>query len=217
MKKFLMGLGLVLLSQQSLAVTTVAGIDFLNIADTLDGSEGGYTTNWAPGGAGTEANSVVDGNGASWVYSNDTTATLDVSFTSAASFNIADVDLSILFVGDAGHSGIVTLLGGTLSGSSQSFNLGSGAGYTGYNSSTLPPGGSGGPTDFGIFATSLDLSGAFGSGTFSGIQLDFSDASAVPSLVGTISSATVVPVPAAVWLFGSGLIGLVGLAKRKQK
>lgn len=29
-------------------------------------------------------------------------------------------------------------------------------------------------------------------------------------------SVTVVPVPAAVWLFGSGLIGLVGLAKRKK-
>ena len=26
-----------------------------------------------------------------------------------------------------------------------------------------------------------------------------------------------VPVPAAVWLFGSGLLGLVGLARRKKK
>ena len=31
-------------------------------------------------------------------------------------------------------------------------------------------------------------------------------------LVGT----TVVPVTAAVWLFGSGLIGLIGFARRKQ-
>jgi hypothetical protein len=30
------------------------------------------------------------------------------------------------------------------------------------------------------------------------------------------STSTVVPVPAAVWLFGSGLIGLVGLARRKK-
>jgi hypothetical protein len=30
------------------------------------------------------------------------------------------------------------------------------------------------------------------------------------------SNATVVPVPAAVWLFGSGLIGLVGVARRKK-
>lgn len=30
-----------------------------------------------------------------------------------------------------------------------------------------------------------------------------------------LSAATVVPVPAAVWLFGSGLLGLVGVARRK--
>ena len=32
-------------------------------------------------------------------------------------------------------------------------------------------------------------------------------------LVGTVSS---VPVPAAVWLFGSGLVGLIGIARRKK-
>jgi len=30
-------------------------------------------------------------------------------------------------------------------------------------------------------------------------------------------SVTTVPVPAAIWLFGSGLIGLIGLGRRKQK
>ena len=30
-------------------------------------------------------------------------------------------------------------------------------------------------------------------------------------------TATVVPVPAAVWLFGSGLLGLIGIARRKAK
>ena len=29
-------------------------------------------------------------------------------------------------------------------------------------------------------------------------------------------TAAVVPVPAAVWLFGSGLLGLVGVARRKK-
>ncbi len=33
----------------------------------------------------------------------------------------------------------------------------------------------------------------------------------------TRGAHTVVPVPAAAWLFGSGLIGLVGLARRKQR
>ena len=32
----------------------------------------------------------------------------------------------------------------------------------------------------------------------------------------TVVPASVVPVPAAVWLFGSGLIGLIGLARRKK-
>jgi hypothetical protein len=32
-------------------------------------------------------------------------------------------------------------------------------------------------------------------------------------IVGTITS---VPLPAAVWLFGSGLLGLVGIARRKN-
>ncbi len=33
----------------------------------------------------------------------------------------------------------------------------------------------------------------------------------------TEGTATVVPVPAAVWLFGSGLVGLAGIARRKKK
>lgn len=33
---------------------------------------------------------------------------------------------------------------------------------------------------------------------------------------GNVGSASIVPVPAAVWLFGSGLIGLVGIARRKK-
>lgn len=37
------------------------------------------------------------------------------------------------------------------------------------------------------------------------------------NLTGTVISTAVVPVPAAVWLFGSGLLGLVGVARRKKK
>ena len=35
-------------------------------------------------------------------------------------------------------------------------------------------------------------------------------------LVVRVSGASVVPVPAAVWLFGSGLLGLVGIARRNK-
>jgi len=37
----------------------------------------------------------------------------------------------------------------------------------------------------------------------------------IPAVDVTYVGGTVVPVPAAVWLFGSGLIGLVGVARRK--
>jgi len=37
-----------------------------------------------------------------------------------------------------------------------------------------------------------------------------------PQLILTRSALSPVPVPAAVWLFGSGLIGLIGIARRKK-
>ena len=37
------------------------------------------------------------------------------------------------------------------------------------------------------------------------------------NLEGTVASVSAVPVPAAVWLFGSGLLGLVGVARRKSR
>ena len=33
---------------------------------------------------------------------------------------------------------------------------------------------------------------------------------------GEITRAPVVPIPAAVWLFGTGLLGLIGVARRKK-
>ena len=36
------------------------------------------------------------------------------------------------------------------------------------------------------------------------------------TLPGSISGETAVPVPAAVWLFGSGLLGLIGISRRKK-
>ena len=41
-------------------------------------------------------------------------------------------------------------------------------------------------------------------------------ASAIYSIAFDNYSVTLVPVPAAVWLFGSGLIGLIGIARRKK-
>ena len=55
----------------------------------------------------------------------------------------------------------------------------------------------------GLAATSAD---AFDTGTMSFVGN--------PDL--TAASAAVIPLPAAIWLFGSGLLGLVGIARRRQ-
>jgi|ETNmetMinimDraft_35_1059890.scaffolds.fasta_scaffold732257_1 hypothetical protein len=56
------------------------------------------------------------------------------------------------------------------------------------------------------------------------IVLTFSSASGIPDgsftrggidNVNFFIGTTPIPVPAAVWLFGSGLVGLIGLARRK--
>jgi hypothetical protein len=63
----------------------------------------------------------------------------------------------------------------------------------------------------------------FGTLTGSGFTVDDSfrvleNGSASVDLVGRITSTpAVVPVPAAVWLFGSGLLGLYGVGKRRKK
>jgi hypothetical protein len=211
MKRILASIGLLLFSQQVFAVSTIAGIDFINIANKVDAAVGTYTTNYQSGAH--TYDSVADGNGASWVYSADSNASLNLSFGGGV-FNVSEVDLSILFVGDGGHSGSISLLGGSQSGNStQSFDIDPGVAYTNFNSSTpnSVSVNNGQPTVYGIYSTHLHLADVF-SGTFTGLKLNIGNSSAVPSLVGTTA---VVPVPAALWLFGSGLVGLAGIARKR--
>jgi len=53
------------------------------------------------------------------------------------------------------------------------------------------------------------------SGTFS-FTLANGQSNLISGFVDSFGSASAVPVPAAVWLFGSGLLGLVGVARRKK-
>jgi hypothetical protein len=62
-----------------------------------------------------------------------------------------------------------------------------------------------GAGNFTLSWTSLIVGGAFGGQTGSW------------QFAGTYTTAAVVPVPAAAWLMGSGLIGLVGVARRRRK
>jgi len=211
MKRTFIAIGLALLSSQALA--SVAGIDFLEVADTLDAYSGSYVSNAngnAAGDAVTPPNPVIDQNAASWVMSADTNATLDVSF-GGSTLNVADRDLTILLVGNSyAHTVDLSLLTGSSASTPVTFSLDSTSnnllGYTGFNSVT-------GTTTLGIYAMNIHLAGAFsGITSFDGVRLDVGGYSAVPSLVGTV---TAVPVPAAVWLFGSGLVGLAGIARKR--
>ncbi len=67
-------------------------------------------------------------------------------------------------------------------------------------------------TDFGIASGGVINSLSI---TMTQSEIDPSQVAAL-SLVGSLNAAAVVPVPAAVWLFGSGLLGLVGVARRKK-
>lgn len=218
MKRFFITVMALLFSQQVLAAS-VAGIEFAHVADTLDGVVGTFQTNYSAPGNSPE-DSIVDDisyNGATWVYSSSSAATLDVSFSTAGLLNVSDVDLTVLFIGDAGHSGSITLLGGSQSTpgtNTQLFSLAGGEGYTNFNSQGFDardP--AAGEQLLGIYAVTLDLDAGF-SGTFSGVRLDIGNESAVPSMLGT--TVAVVPVPAAAWLFGSGLLGLVGFMRRRR-
>ena len=52
---------------------------------------------------------------------------------------------------------------------------------------------------------------------YSGSVLDFEEYTAASNVTWTIdATVSAVPVPAAAWLFGSGLLGLVGVARRKN-
>ena len=57
------------------------------------------------------------------------------------------------------------------------------------------------------------IGGVLTEGAFTGIQVHLDIGSGNSLYVDSISA---VPVPAAVWLFGSGLLGLIGIARRKK-
>ena len=68
-------------------------------------------------------------------------------------------------------------------------------------------------------ASAMSGSGSSANSQFGTIQFTLSDdeSNIISGFVDSSgTAASVVPVPAAVWLFGSGLIGLVGVARRKK-
>ena len=124
----------------------------------------------------------------------------DVDFSLTASYSSFDGGITYTFINGSLTAG--TLLSATF-GTMDILSLGGGMGNfladVTYTGGSLAGGLTSGRIE-GQFtnATSGDFSGAF-------------NADSVIAKVGPV-----VPVPAAVWLFGSGLLGLVGVARRKK-
>lgn len=220
------GLGLFSLQAQAMVVETITGETFAGYADSF------ISTNSV---LGTDLGNSVDGS--DWRFDLPTnaavitdlsagTSTLGVSDLSAGTSTLgggpganyidlgfdADLvngdgnDLKLFFVGGKRHNFDVTI--GNIT---KHYDLGILDGDTGSDDLAY-----GDP----ILAQAIDLDSFVGltGDSFSQIRLTIGDGytldSAVPSFVGAYN---VVPVPAAVWLFGSGLLGLMGVARRRHK
>jgi hypothetical protein len=70
-----------------------------------------------------------------------------------------------------------------------------------------------------IGTTSYGLYGLTGNGTTSGVAIAFSLGSAVfdGTTLAFTGNTAVTPLPAAAWLFGSGLLGLLGIGRRRDR
>jgi len=134
------------------------------------------------------------------------TTTLDLYYDVGA-----DTSYGYDFTLDINGTGSITNVGGGDSGLGNIF----GTGWRQLGGSIY------GETGSSVLAFSFDFTADAGTSLLiSGSYTDsnFLDALISSSTLATVSAApAVVPVPAAVWLFGSGLLGLVGVAKRKAR
>ena len=218
MKKLLpLILGLGLFSHQALAVTTVLGNDFAGYVDSVVSTGGAL---WIDTGgispefpaysnlpADINAN-ITDLDERSWVVGNSAGAYLDLAFNVGV-VDGAGADLKIFLVGNNGHKFDLTIGSHT-----ETYVLGAGVGDTGFKDDLYG-------TD-PVVALEIDLLPFGLTGPVDQFRLTIGDGwcdvnalgicSAVPSFVGAYN---VVPVPAAVWLFGSGLVGLAGIARKR--
>ena len=221
--KILIAMSLALFVQSSFAVS-IAGKDFAAVADNFIGQPTSATfedndPTQSPSQSITDTDPIISP--ASGIMSGDKSgAYMDLAFSTNV-FDGAGFDLSIFFLGDDGdHSIDLTLFkaDGTTS-ETRSYGITpSLANYTGFfvdNDGDKKPS----DGDISIYYKDIDLADFkfLGPDPLAKFRMDISDYSAVPSLIGAYpSSMSPVPVPAAVWLFGSGLIGLVGVARRKK-
>ncbi len=214
-----LGIGLISAQAQAVVTETVTGEIFAGYADTFMGTN---TTLWTDLGNSTDgvnwssdsavnAGRITDLSAGTSVLGTTDGAYIDLGFDASITNVTGSEDLKLFFVGGNGHIFDVTIGGVT-----NSYSLAANANATGYYDPAYP-------TD-PIISLGLDLTdfGFAAGGSYDWITLMIGDGytatSAVPSFIGTYNVATVsaVPVPAAVWLFGSGLLGLVAAARRRK-
>jgi hypothetical protein len=75
----------------------------------------------------------------------------------------------------------------------------------------------GGSGNYWCLETSVCIDDGVDKAETMGINIDGSTVAQRAEYAGVVAFATVVPVPAAIWLFGSGLLGLIGLARTRRR
>ena len=215
--------GLALGSQVTMAAT-VAGITFDDNAyvDVLLGSSGSYAD---------QGNNVIDTtqlavaltdtDAATGAWSTDINAYVQLGFTDNLMVNGTGADLVLFELGAPGDLAVSLKVTVILNGTAQIFET-SPTYYHIDDSGVVTPG-LGDPDDLKVNSVGIDLStfGILPDATVSDFYVGFDVVGAgstkpILSLAAALHS-TAVPVPAAVWLFGSGLLALVGIARRHKK
>ena len=166
--------------------TTANGLDWLDLSATANLSYDYVSTQFGAGG---------DFEG--WSYA---TAAQVADFWTALGGIAPYTGSSVV---NNGLFGIVAPLWGDLSGSGYSFVITADAG-------PLHP--TFGSTRVVAYMDAVDMTTDFFDNTYTSYVDSFASAAYGSALVRTAA----VPVPAAAWLFGSGLLGLVAMARRKQ-
>jgi hypothetical protein len=172
---------------------TIGGYEVTGFASSVTSFSGLFSTN-----TGSFNNAVTDTSVDTYVWATATSSSFGLGFASGTLVNNVGADLVLFEIGTTSDPFALTI---------------------GSTTQTLTATDTGFTTTGGLQlnAVTVDL-GAFG--VASGASVD-SILLALPvngadfALAGALE-ASPIPVPAAVWMFGSGLIGLVGIARRRR-
>jgi len=180
------------------------------------GAANSYTgTNWIQTAMDTSGNPLymTDGNGNNVVATTTEVPGIDEPWGFFGNTGMDYTTSSVTVISSGSSTAVLNLSGwGVTWNGIPAIPMGSGAWGTGFTTSQgkMTCSGTNGATCGTGASYVLDYHGTVPNGDPSG----FGNVKYALHLVGTVG--TTVPVPAAAWLFGSGLVGLVGVARRKK-